>query len=153
MKGNLLLIDDEELLLEILQFSLNKFADNIFVASNGIDGLAVLKSEDIHCVVCDITMPRMTGVEVLKSMREMNNDTPFIFYTGNGNRTLMKEAGKYGALDFLNKPSLDGLEEAVAKGLKRGLNPGDTPEVTTKFISEYSQLLEELESRKNLKAN
>src|SRR5687768_7213499 len=101
---NLLIIDDEELLLENLKILLKKNASNIFLANNATDGLKILNSENIHCVVCDISMPGMTGVELIKKIRTEGNDVPFIFYTAFGNHELMREAAKYGAFDFLTKP-------------------------------------------------
>jgi DNA-binding NtrC family response regulator len=141
MNGNLLIVDDEELLLDVLKYSMKRLADNVFTASNGADALKILKHETIHCIVCDINMPEMNGMEVLRNLRAMNFSTPFIFYTGNGNRELMKEAQKLGAMDFMEKPGHDGLEEVVTKGLRSGLNPDTHYEIT--FESEYTQMIKE----------
>lgn len=147
MKGNLLIVDDEELLLEQLQFILSEHADKVFTALNGIQALEILAAEKIHCVVCDINMPKMNGVEVLKKIRELNNDVPFIFFTGHGNKELMMEAAKYGAYDFLNKPNFEGLDEVVKGGLKRGLR-GPLPfEDSLGFLSEYKQMLDEMDKK------
>ena len=62
----------------------------------------------------------MDGIETIKRVREQNNEIPFIFYTGHGDDLLIKEAVKYGAFEFLNKPELDNLEEVVERGLKFG---------------------------------
>ena len=105
-KGNLLLVDDEKELLERLEMILEDFADEIFTAENGQEGYEVLLKEKIHCVVCDINMPVLNGVELLKKIRAENINTPFIFYTGHGSSELMLEVVKYGAFDFLNKPLL-----------------------------------------------
>ncbi|MFP5384439.1 MAG: response regulator transcription factor [Bacteriovoracia bacterium] len=143
MKGNLLLVDDEEMLVKTLAYTLQENCEKILTAHNGLEALEVLKREPIHCILCDINMPKMNGVELLKKVREDNKKIPFIFYTGHGNKGLMIEAAKYGALDFLSKPHLEGLEEVVNLGLRQGLSPEDPPQESS-FISEYQDLLKEL---------
>jgi len=141
-KGNLLIVDDEPFILKTLKFSLGDLADNIFTAENGKEALVVIEQNKVHCIVCDINMPIMNGVDVIKKLREMNNDVPFIFYTGHGNNQLMLEAVKYGAFDFLNKPELDGIEEVVTNGLLAGTKkPSDQKQGAQDFISEYQKLL------------
>lgn len=145
-KGNLLLVDDEALLLKRLKANLEDYADSIFLASDGIEALEVLSKESIHCVICDINMPRMNGVEVIKKLREQANNVPFVFYTGHGNNELMLEAAKYGAFDFLNKPSLDGIEEVVERGLKMGsTNSIINADSDAEIMSEYQKLLKSLD--------
>jgi DNA-binding NtrC family response regulator len=140
-KGNLLIIDDEPLLLEKTSILLEDIADNVFTAVDGGKGLEILSKEEIHCVVCDINMPEMNGIQVIEKIREDGVDVPFIFYTGHGSRELMKAAVKFGAFDFIDKPNLDGLEEACARGLKIGLRENDL-EVENDFISEYKELMD-----------
>lgn len=146
MKGTLLIVDDEPMLLQRLKFNLEEYADNILLAENGMSAIQIIESNTIHCIICDINMPQMSGVEVLKRIREAGIQTPFIFYTGHGNKELMIEAAKYGAFDFLDKPSLDGLEEVVERGLKLGTStPEPQIDSASSFRSEYSRLLAELE--------
>ncbi len=149
LKGNLLIVDDEPLILKNLKITLTDYADVIFMANNGLEALEVMAKEEVHCIICDINMPRMNGVEVIAKLRANGNDVPVIFYTGHGNRALMLEAAKLGAFDFLDKPNLDGLEEVVARGMKEGfvrLNKDSKSgeEDLDTFISEYSKLLDTL---------
>lgn len=146
-KGNLLIIDDEPFILKTLKFSLSDYADNIFTANNGKEALELIAANEIHCVVCDINMPVMNGVEVITKLREEKNDVPFIFYTGHGNNELMMEAVKFGAFDFLNKPQLEGIEEVVVNGLRAGQKQGIGTESESDFMSEYKKLLLQLEEK------
>lgn len=145
-KGNLLIVDDEELLTETLCLFMEGYADNVYTANNGEQALKTLEEQDIHCVICDINMPGMNGVEVIKEMRSRGYEKPFIFYTGHGSEKLMMEVVKYGAFDFLNKPSFEGLEDTVSRGLKEGLTgKGSDPELDKEvFISEYQKILSDL---------
>lgn len=145
MKGNLLIVEDETLLLEGLVYRLKHLSDQTFKAGNGLEALDVLEKHEIHCILCDINMPKLNGVEVIKRIRATGNNVPFIFYTGHGNRDLMLEVAKYGAFDFLDKPSFDGLEEVVGRGLKAGINvDAENEESNGGFISEYKKLLSQL---------
>lgn len=135
MKGNLLLIDDEQMILDTSELILQDLADKIFLANSGKIGLEIFEREKIHCIVCDINMPRMNGIEVLKAIRSLNSDIPFIFYTGHGDEVHMKEAVKLNAFDFLSKPVLEGLEELIQRGLEVGM--GMKPHGPLKFVSDY----------------
>ncbi len=147
-KGNLLIVDDEVKLLKRLKFNLEDLADEIYTAENGIEALESLKHNKIHCIICDINMPKMNGVEVIKNIRSNNINIPFIFYTAHGNEELMMEAIKYGAFDFLNKPNLDGLEEVVAKGLKEGTQTKiSLSSKKDNFKSNYQKILEKMENK------
>ncbi len=143
-QGNLLITDDEPIILKMLKMNLADHVEKIFTAENGREALAVLEKEEIHCIVCDINMPVMNGVELIKEVRARGIQLPFIFYTAHGERELMLEAVKYGAFDFLNKPNLDGLEEVVLRGLKAGSSPSAEEDISDDQLSEYKKLLKEL---------
>lgn len=149
MKGNLLLVDDEEHLLELLQITLQDLADQIFVATNGAEALRIISDHQIHCVVCDINMPGMNGIQVISQIRSLNNLVPFVFYTGHGNHELMKEAAKFGAFDFLNKPQLKGLDEVVVRGLRQGVSPASVGVSKEDLLSEYQSLLSTITKQKS----
>ena len=143
--GNLLIVDDEPILLKRLKLSLEEYAREIFTAQNGLEALEVLKQHEIHCVICDVSMPKMNGVELIKHIREEGNNVPFIFYTGHGSRELMLEVVKYGAFDFLDKPNFERLEDAVSRGLKFGFEGSSTTGTDdATLVSEYQKLLAEL---------
>lgn len=144
-KGNLLIIDDEELITESIEMIAKHHADKIFTANTGKDALEILKKEDIHCVICDISMPEMNGLQVIKSAREDGHKTPFIFYTAHGNEQLMMEVIKYNAFDFLDKPNLEGLLEVVTRGLQVGLGTNPPENNEESFMSDFQTLLKRLE--------
>ena len=115
MKGNLLLIDDEEELTESLKELLEEEAQNIFLAHNGKEALSILENHKIDCVVSDIKMPVMDGVKVMKIAREKGFNQPIIFFTGHGTEQLKKEVQDLGAADLLMKPNFLMLELAIRR--------------------------------------
>ncbi len=146
-KGTLLIVDDEPDIVDRLKLILEDYAETVITATNGIEALKAVKENEIHCIVCDINMPKMNGVEVIKSIRSDGIKTPFVFYTAHGNKDLMLEAVKYGAFDFLNKPNLEGLEDVVSRGLSEGFKQDEVRNSDDQmFISEYRKLLLQLDS-------
>lgn len=140
MKGNLLLVDDEDLILENLRFLFEEYADEIYVAKNGKEALDIFKEKLVHCIVCDIKMPTMNGIELIKEIRKINTDVPFVFYTAGDNELLMTVAN-YGAYDFLFKPLIEGLEDTVHKALQQGLSLQFQED--SDYTSQFKKLLED----------
>lgn len=118
MKGNLLIVDDEELLLENLVYILRRKADAIFTATNGMEALAIIESQNIHCIVCDYYMPTMNGLELVQTLREKDIHTPFIFYSGNAEFNVKVSHHELNIAGFLSKPMLEGLEDKVDECLR-----------------------------------
>lgn len=120
MKGNLLIIDDEEEITRSLQLLLSSYADNVYTANSGANGLRILAAEEIHCVICDIYMPELSGFEVLKLVRENNNLVPFIFFTAYGIEDLNVDVSNYERTLFLVKPDIDGIIKIIHQMLQLG---------------------------------
>ncbi|MEC3878706.1 sigma-54-dependent transcriptional regulator [Parapedobacter sp. 10938] len=117
----ILIIDDERAirstLREILEYEDYKVVDT----DNGIDGLAIIKKEDIDLVLCDIKMSKMDGMEVLTEALAIKPDLPFIMISGHGTIETAVEASKKGAYDFISKPpDLNRLLITVRNALERG---------------------------------
>lgn len=115
MKGNLLLIDDEEELSQSMKELLEEEAHLVFTATNGLEALSIIKDHQIDCVVSDIRMPVMDGLNFMKKAREMGFTKPIIFFTGHGNDQLRTEVLELGAADLLMKPNFLMLELAIRK--------------------------------------
>lgn len=148
-KGTLLIVDDEADIVDRLKIILEDYAENVLTATNGAQALKAVRENNIHCIVCDINMPKMNGVEVIRNIRADGYETPFVFYTAHGNRDLMLEAVKYGAFDFLNKPNLEGLEDVVSRGLEKGVSSANNHESEDQvFVSEYRKILREMDGPK-----
>ena len=143
-----LIVDDEPLITAKAKELLEELDLHIFVAEDGQQGLDVLdQNPDIDCVVSDIKMPVMDGIEFIKNVRSRDNDVPFIFYTGHGDDKLIMEAVKYGAFDFVGKPDFSNLIESVSTGLERGFQ---LKEKESLFSKDVKNLLDEYDSLKSL---
>ncbi|MGH6926595.1 MAG: response regulator FixJ [Propylenella sp.] len=114
------IIDDDEAIRESLSFLLDTAGLKSRVYETPTEFLAALPVEEPACVVTDIRMPEMSGIDLLKKLREANDSLPVIVITGHGDVTLAVEAMKLGAADFLEKPFaddalLDAIRVAVAR--------------------------------------
>jgi len=98
-------VDDQQALRELAADALEAADDDLTVhtAASGADGLDLLDSEPIHCIVSDYEMPKMDGLEFLAAVRERDPDVPFILFTGQGSEEIASEAISAGVTDYLQK--------------------------------------------------
>lgn len=117
----ILIIEDEEPIRRVLVRILSDEDSNykISEATDGKEGLNLIKIEKFDLVLCDIKMPKMDGIEVLQAANAKNISAPFIMLTGHGNVETAVEAMKLGAYDFISKPpDLNRLLTAVRHALE-----------------------------------
>jgi two-component system nitrogen regulation response regulator NtrX len=104
MAQSILVIDDERAIRKTLAEILGFEGFVIDEAADGAEGVKKIKENNYDCILCDIKMPKMDGIEVLDVARELKPDTPFIVISGHGNIETAVEAVKKGAYDFISKP-------------------------------------------------
>lgn len=104
MPQSILVIDDEKAirktLTEILQFE----GFVVEEAADGAEGIKKIKEKDYDCILCDVKMPKVDGMEVLEQAREAKPDIPFIVISGHGSIETAVDAVKKGAYDYISKP-------------------------------------------------
>ena len=116
-----LLIEDEESIRRVMSRILKEENDQyqITEAVDGKQGLDLLFKRQFDLVLCDIKMPKMDGIEVLKKANDERLNIPFIMLTGHGNIETAVEAMKLGAYDFISKPpDLNRLLNSVRHALE-----------------------------------
>lgn len=104
MNKRILVVDDEKNIRMTLKQCLKGEKYDVELAVNGEEGLKKLKEESFDLVLLDIKMPGLTGMEVLKRLREIGNNVKVIMMTAYGTIDRAVEAMKLGAIDFLSKP-------------------------------------------------
>jgi FixJ family two-component response regulator len=114
-------VDDDE----AARVSLTRLLDvSGFCACGFASGAAFLESaeaRDVRCVVTDLQMPGLTGLELQQALARRGTVVPMVFVTGFGTVSTSVQAMRDGAVDFLEKPTdpaalLDAVERAVARG-------------------------------------
>ena len=89
-------------------------------AENGLDALELVHEKNPELMICDIRMPKMNGLEMLKKLREEKNPVQVIFLTAYSEFSYAREALKLYAFDYLLKPFEDGeLESAILRAKER----------------------------------
>lgn len=103
--AKLLVVDDEKNLRLVVQKELTRQEHTVETAENGEDAWSRLESADFDVLLCDINMPRLDGIELLRRLRERSQNPPeVIMLTGQGTVETAIEAMKLGAYDYLTKP-------------------------------------------------
>ena len=112
-------IDDDDAARDSLSFLLRAAQVDVRAYETAPAFLATIKTLSSGCVITDVRMPEMSGIELLRRLRENGIDIPVIVITGHGDIPLAVEAMKYGASDFFEKPYDD---EALLTAVRSALN-------------------------------
>jgi len=106
---NILVSDDEPPIRELLKLVLQSEGYNVFIASDGVEALEIVKKTPIDVAILDIRMPRLNGIGVLKEIKTIDPSIEVIIITGFADfESLRKAMVEYGAFDYILKP-LKGL--------------------------------------------
>ncbi|MBZ0199275.1 MAG: sigma-54 dependent transcriptional regulator [Ignavibacteriaceae bacterium] len=113
---SVLIIDDEESQVESIKGFLKRRNYNVYTAFNGADGLKIITENTIDVVLTDFRMPGLSGLEVLKKVKEINPDIDVVVITAYGSVQDAVDIMKTGAYDYLTKPiDLDDLESLLER--------------------------------------
>ena len=110
--ATILVIDDERLLCDLLQEMLQRHGHEVFTAYSGGEGVARHKERRPHFTILDLHLPDMSGIEVLKRIRENDPTATVLILTGAASDKLEREAQELGVTEFLIK----GLSPEVLMG-------------------------------------
>lgn len=119
-------VDDDDSVRRSVGFMLKTSGHRVYSYASGVDLLKDCKSLEPGCILLDIRMPQMDGMEVHQAIKERGVALPVIIMTGHGDIPLSVRAMKAGAIDFIEKPFekaalLDALELGFAS-LKRSVD-------------------------------
>lgn len=110
----ILIVEDEIGIANFLKQGLEEEGYTILVANDGKKGLELALSQKVNIILLDWILPKMTGIEVCKSIRKTDNITPIIFLTAKDTVQETIEGLKAGANDYIKKPfSFDELVERI----------------------------------------
>lgn len=117
MAGRILIVDDAMFMRGMLRGILEQNGYEVVgEASNGIEAIEKYKELKPDLVTMDITMPDMTGLVAVKAIKEIDSDARVIMCSAMGQNTMVMEAMRNGALDFIIKPF---QASAVLEALRR----------------------------------
>ena len=119
--ATLLIIDDDDVVRESLAAYLEDSGFHVLQAGNGVQGLETFVREKPELIICDLRMPQIGGLELIRQVAERSPETPVIVVSGAGVMNDAVEALRLGAADYLIKPleDLAVLEHSVRRALDR----------------------------------
>ncbi len=131
-------IDDDDAVRSSLEFLLRTANVDVRTYDSAVAFLANFKAGERGCIVTDVRMPEMSGIELLRRLREMSIDLPVIVITGHGDISLAVEAMKAGAADFLEKPFEDdrvlgAIESALDRNREHGTRAAERAQIRTRL--------------------
>ena len=116
-KYKILVVDDEEVIRNSLAEWLSDTGYESFIASDGPQALKIIQDTDIDIMLCDLKMPGMDGMEVMKQAQKINPDLAVIIMTAYGTIASAIDAIKAGAYDYLEKPFCPERVEVLIKNI------------------------------------
>jgi two-component system response regulator FixJ len=121
-KSIVYVIDDDEAVREALAFQLGSAGIDVRTYESAVAFLEVAPTVQSGCIITDVRMPKLSGVDLLRRLRELNLHLPVIVITAHGDIPLAVEAMRLGAVDFLEKPFED---EVLLASVRSALDKGD----------------------------
>lgn len=100
----LLIVDDQQGIRLLLNEVLKKEGYATYLAANGIEALSFAEEHELDCVLLDMKIPGMNGVEILKRLKEKWPGLPVFMMTAYGELDIVQEALNLGAIRYFTKP-------------------------------------------------
>jgi len=133
-KAVILIIEDDPEIQELLSHSMSREGWKLLQAKTGEDGLKLLKTKKVNCILLDIMLPGMDGLKVLKKIKEIDQcrNVPVIMTTAKGEDADIITGLELGADDYVVKPySPKVLIARIRAGLRRQEENGSSADVTS----------------------
>ena len=120
MLNSILIVDDERGIRETLRGVLEDEGFDVETAESGEACLKSVETKNFGCILLDVWLPKIDGLETLKRLRENGNDSAVVMISGHGNIETAVNATKLGAFDFIEKPlSIEKTVLTVRNALKQ----------------------------------
>jgi len=135
MPRKVYVIDDDEAMRDSLMFLLDSAGFEVTLFEAARQFLDALPTLSFGCVVSDVRMPGIDGIELLKRLKATHSAFPIVIMTGHGDVPLAVEAMKLGAVDFLEKPFEDDRLIAMIDAAIREAEPAAKSEAVAHDIA------------------
>ena len=134
-RGKVYVVDDDEAMRHSLEFLLGSADFDVTLFDSAQAFLDALSALEFGCVVSDVRMPGIDGIEMLRRLKAQHCRFPVIIMTGHGDVPLAVEAMKLGAVDFLEKPFDDNLLISMVESGLRRAEPEARNEALTREVA------------------
>jgi NADH-quinone oxidoreductase subunit E len=146
MKGNVLVVDDEKVVLKSCERILAPEGYDVETTSSAVQGLSKLREKDYDVVITDMKMPEMDGLEFIRQLREHSPDQDVILITGYPSQGSIKEALRMNIVDYLPKPFspallLDITNKAFEIKKKGAAPPSENGDYTEEVVRKLDETI------------
>ena len=119
--STVLIADDDDSLRRVLEFQLREGGYEVLTAPDGLVALDIFTGQEVACLITDLRMPGLSGLDLLKRASAIHPETPVVVITAYGDVNTAVEAMRAGAFDFITKPfNRDQILLTVEKALHFG---------------------------------
>lgn len=140
-KGNVYVIDDDPAMRDSLDFLLGSAGFSVTLFDSALKFLETMPILAFGCVVSDVRMPGMDGIDLLRQLKREPKTLPIVIMTGHGDIPLAVEAIKLGAIDFLEKPFEDErLVIMISTALSQAADQSKTESISADITSRIASL-------------
>jgi len=129
-------VDDDEAVRESLQILLETMGYGVMGFESGPQFLEACQAIDTGCVLLDVRMPKMSGMEVQQKLLQKRPDLPVVIVTGHGDIAMAVQAMRAGAVDFIEKPF---QEEALLQTIETALSLADQRHEHEEVVAEINR--------------
>jgi len=148
MSDSILIVDDERGIRESLSAVLRDEGFTAEAVASGEECLQALAKRGYACVLLDVWLPGISGLETLKQMRELDFDAAVVIISGHGNVETAVRATKLGAFDFIEKPlSIEKTVLTVRNALRQRQLERANAEMSAELSAEYAMVGESVAMR------
>lgn len=135
MQGKILVVDDEEALVRLISYNLNKEGFTTIPAYDGEEALRLVREEQPDLIILDLMLPGKDGLEVCRNLRSANIKTPVIMLTARDEEVDKVVGLELGADDYVTKPfSVRELCARAKAVLRRGRDQAQDENQETEFV-------------------
>lgn len=135
------IVDDDEAVRDSLEMLMKSVGLNIQSYESAIDFLDSIDADTSGCLVLDIRMPLMSGLELQDELISRHSLLPIIFISGHGDIPMAVKAVKKGAIDFISKPFQDqDLLDSVQRALREGDNLRNSQRAKMEVVDNLNKL-------------
>ncbi|GAC1446497.1 MAG: sigma-54 dependent transcriptional regulator [Pyrinomonadaceae bacterium] len=103
-QATILVADDDDSLRRVLEFQLREADYDVLTAPDGLAALDIFTAQKVDCLITDLRMPGLSGLELIKRANAIQMETPIVVITAYGDVATAVEAMRAGAFDFITKP-------------------------------------------------
>jgi len=100
----ILVADDDESMRRVLEFQLDEAGYKVLSAPDGLTALDIFTQNEVACLITDLRMPNLSGLDLLRRVNAINPETPVVVITAFGDVKTAVEAMRAGAFDYITKP-------------------------------------------------